>query len=166
MRGGAHATFNWIENTALSGKSYNTSIEKFMSRHLGHALPGDQMLSTGDGMYHSTCRASHEGMVNFLGEMSHSVPNGPPLWSWLFHLRHHRLRLGQPERHVHRLVHRDRCRQRGAGLLLLADRGIQRAQAAVAVGLERAHTELVGQGKSLTIIGFSWRGIWRIAPHR
>ena len=26
MRGGAHATFNWIETTALSGKSYNPEV--------------------------------------------------------------------------------------------------------------------------------------------
>ena len=27
---------------------------------------GDHMLETGDVTYHSTCRASHEGMVTFL----------------------------------------------------------------------------------------------------
>ena len=30
MRGGAHATFNWIETTALSGKSYTSSAKKSM----------------------------------------------------------------------------------------------------------------------------------------
>ena len=39
-------------------------------------------------------------------------------------------------------IHLDSRRQRGAGLLLLASGGIQRAEAAVAVRLERAH----GQG--------------------
>src|SRR5215475_13539768 len=40
-----------------------------------------------------------------------------------------------------------------AGLLLLADRGIQRAEAAVAVGLERAHAEFLGQGEGFTVVG-------------
>ena len=31
---------------------------------------------------------------------------------------------------------------------------IQRAQATVAVGLERAHAECVGQGESLAVVGF------------
>jgi hypothetical protein len=45
--------------------------------HDGHASMAGQrsareatgQLSTGDGTYHSTCRASNEVMVNFLGEM-------------------------------------------------------------------------------------------------
>ena len=44
--------------------------------------------------------------------------------------------------------------QLGAGLLPLADLGIQRAEAEVAVGLERAHAELLGQGEGLAIMGF------------
>ena len=39
--------------------------------------------------------------------------------------------------------------QGGASLLLLADRGIQRAEAPVAVGLERAHTQCLSQGEGL-----------------
>ena len=49
--------------------------------------------------------------------------------------------------------------QRGAGLLPLAGRGIQRAEAAVAVGLERAHAEFLGQGQGLLVVGFGLRGI-------
>ena len=54
-----------------------------------------------------------------------------------------------------RLVHRNRRRQRGTGLLLLADRGIQRAEAAVTVRLERAHTQCLGEGEGLAVAGFS-----------
>ena len=36
----------------------------------------------------------------------------------------------------------------------LADRGIQRAEAAVAVGLERAHAQLLGQGEGLMVVVF------------
>ena len=47
------------------------------------------------------------------------------------------------------LVHLDGRRQRGTSLLLLAGRRIQRAQAAVAVRLERTHAEFLGQGEGL-----------------
>ena len=40
-----------------------------------------------------------------------------------------------------------------AGLLLLAGRGIQHAEAAVAVRLERAHAEFLGQGEGLVVVG-------------
>ncbi len=53
------------------------------------------------------------------------------------------LRLGQPEGHVHGAVQVDGGRQFSAGLLPLVDLGIQRTKAQVAVGLERAHAELV-----------------------
>ena len=43
--------------------------------------------------------------------------------------------------------------ERGTGLLPLAGRGIQRAQAAVAVGLERAHAQFLGQGEGLAVVG-------------
>jgi len=39
------------------------------------------------------------------------------------------------------------------GLLPLAGRGIQPAEAAVAVGLERAQAEGVGQGTGLAVVG-------------
>ena len=42
---------------------------------------------------------------------------------------------------------------------MLTGRGIQRAQAAVAVGLEGAHTEFLGQGEGLLVVGFGLRGI-------
>ena len=49
--------------------------------------------------------------------------------------------------------------QRGAGLLPLAGLAIQRAEAAVAVGHERAHAEFLGQGEGLLVVGFGLRGI-------
>jgi hypothetical protein len=38
-------------------------------------------------------------------------------------------------------------------LLLLADRGIQRAETSVTVGLEWAHAEFLGQGQGLAVVG-------------
>ena len=37
--------------------------------------------------------------------------------------------------------------------------GIQRAEAAVAVGLERAHAEFFGQGEGLVVVGFGLRDV-------
>ena len=49
--------------------------------------------------------------------------------------------------------------QLGAGLLPLASGGVQRAKAQVAVGLERAHAELLGEGQGLLVVGFGLRDI-------
>src|SRR3989442_8006330 len=80
-----------------------------------------------------------------LGALLHDTGREPSPSSSSLHLRQRCLGLGQPEGHVHGVVQRDSGRQLGAGQLSLAGRGIQRAQAEVAVGLERAHTEFVGQ---------------------
>src|SRR5712691_4392396 len=53
-----------------------------------------------------------------------------------YHLRQCGFRLWQPEGHLHSAVQRNGGRQGGAGLLALAGRGVQRAEAAVAVGLK------------------------------
>ena len=59
---------------------------------------------------------------------------------------------GQPERHLHGAIHLDGSGQLSAGLLPLAGLGIQRAQAEVAVGQERAHAEFLGQGEGLPVV--------------
>src|SRR5262245_31478745 len=43
---------------------------------------------------------------------------------------------------------------------------MQGAKAAAAVGLERAHTELLGQGEGLPIVGLGQLGLRRIMPRR
>ena len=48
----------------------------------------------------------------------------------------------------------------------LAYLGIQRAEAEVAVGLERAHAEFLGQGKGLAVVGLCLFDLWGIAPRR
>jgi hypothetical protein len=48
----------------------------------------------------------------------------------------------------------------------LARRGIQHAEAPVAVGLERAHAEVVGQGEGLAVIVFGLLARQRLAPRR
>ena len=69
------------------------------------------------------------------------------------HLCQRRLGLGQPEGHVHGAVQLDGSGQLGAGLLPLARLGVQRAEAEVAVGQERAHAQLLGQGYGLLVGG-------------
>src|SRR4030095_12522707 len=75
------------------------------------------------------------------------------------------LRLGQPEGHVHGTIQVDSGSQLGAGLLLLARLGIPRAETAVAVGQERAHTELGSQGEGLPVVDCGLLDLWRIAMH-
>ena len=50
-------------------------------------------------------------------------------------------------------VQRDGRGQCGAGLLWPSGLGIQCAEAAVAVRLERAHAQLVGQGEGVPVMG-------------
>ena len=45
----------------------------------------------------------------------------------------------------------------------MADRGLQRAEAPVAVGLERAHAECVGQSQGLLIVGLGLCDIGEIS---
>ncbi len=82
-----------------------------------------------------------------------------------FHLRQRRLRLRQPEGHVHGPVHRDGGRQLGMGLLPLASLRIQRPEATVAVRLEWAHAWLLGQGEGLLVMGCGRLTLWGIALH-
>ena len=76
-----------------------------------------------------------------------------------------RLGLKQPERHLHSAVHLVGREQRGAGLLPLASRVIQRTEAAVAVRLERAHAQLLGEGQSLLVVGASWFDLRGLVMH-
>ena len=57
------------------------------------------------------------------------------------------------------------------GLLSLTRRGIQRAQALVAVGLEGTHAQRLGQSESLAVVCSSLLGFWwvtasTISPRR
>ena len=82
------------------------------------------------------------------------------LWRWAcFYLREHRLGLGQPESHLHRPVQLDGRRQGGTGLLPSSHLAVEPTQSMVAVGLERTHAELLGQGQGLLVVGFSLRDI-------
>src|SRR5262245_37635121 len=67
----------------------------------------------------------------------YSAPVALPSLS--FHLRQCLLGLGQPEGHVHVAVQADGSSQGSTRLLPLPGPGIQRAEAALAVRLERAH---------------------------
>ena len=77
------------------------------------------------------------------------------------HLRQRRFRLGQPEGHVHGTVQVDGRGQGGVGLLISTGLVVQPAQPEVAVGHERAHAQLLGQGQGLLVVGFGRRDIGR-----
>ena len=75
--------------------------------------------------------------VTALGEQSRNKAREPFLGSAPLHLCQHFLGLWEPQGYVHGLVQIDSRGELGASLLLLTGRGIQLAQAAVAVRLER-----------------------------
>src|SRR5215831_17570092 len=56
--------------------------------------------------------------------------------------------------------------QGSAGLLPLTSRDVQGAEPPVAVGLERTHAQLLGQGESLAVVGFGRRSIGGLALGR
>src|SRR5712691_2523968 len=89
-----------------------------------------------------------------------------PLVQSLFHLRQHRLYLRQLEGHLHGAIHLHGGGQLGASLLLLACLGVQHAEAVVAVRLERAHPQLLGEGEGLLVIGFGLLVLRGLAPCR
>jgi hypothetical protein len=51
-------------------------------------------------------------------------------------------------------------------LLVLVNFGVQCAEAEMAVGLEGAHPQLLGQGEGLAVVGFGQRARLRLAPRR
>src|SRR6266568_2280078 len=71
-----------------------------------------------------------------------------------FQLPHLRLRLVQPEAHVHFAVHRRRRRQMLSSLLVLVGLPEELAQMEMAVGRERTHAELASQGQGLAVVAF------------
>src|SRR5262245_48390703 len=78
----------------------------------------------------------------------------------LFHLR---LRLLQPERHLHLAVHRRRGADMFLRLLAIARAPVELAEAEVAVGDEGAHAEIFGEGKGTTIRGFGMLRVCEIS---
>jgi hypothetical protein len=84
----------------------------------------------------------------------------------LSHLRQRRFRLGQPERHFPRPVQLDGGGQLGVGLSAASDLSIERPEAEVAVGLERAHAQLLGQGEGLAEVIAGLIALRRFAPRR
>src|SRR5262245_52442722 len=63
------------------------------------------------------------------------------------HPHQRRFCCGEPEGHVHGPVHLDGSGERGAGLGSTACLAVQRAETAVTVRLQRAHTESLGQSE-------------------
>src|SRR5262245_7125118 len=74
------------------------------------------------------------------------------------------LRSLQPERHLHAAVHVDRGRQLALSLLATTSALVELAQPEVAVGRQRAHLELVGQGQRLAVVGFGLLHFGWISP--
>ena len=54
----------------------------------------------------------------------------------------------------------------GAGLGAASNRGIERPKAVVAMGLERPHPQLLGQGEGLTVVRFGQIAFRRLILHR
>ena len=67
-------------------------------------------------------------------------------------LRQRRLCPGQPERHIHGTVQLNGGGQFNTGLLWPSQLEVQGTEAQVAVRLERAHAQLLGQGEGLAVV--------------
>jgi len=82
---------------------------------------------------------------------------------WVSEAAHLSLCLLKPEPHVHCAVHRHSAREVFSGFVTLAHALIQPTEAEVAMGDERTHPKLVGEGPCLSVEGLSFFGIRRIA---
>ena len=98
---------------------------------------------------HPSTRHFPHGAWSFSEWPQVHIPNPPSLLCGLSHLR---LRLLQPEAHVHPAI-QGRCDGEVLlSLLVLAGAPIEPAKAEVAVGDERAHAQFVGQGQGRAIV--------------
>ena len=70
-----------------------------------------------------------------------------------------RLRLLQPEAHVHLAVHRGRGGEVLLRLLALGGSTEELGEAEVTVGDERAHAARLGEGQRLAVVGLATLGI-------
>src|SRR4029453_17565825 len=94
------------------------------------------------------------------GGNSAAILPGAAAWLWhrpssFLHLRQRRLGLEQPEGHVHGQVQRNSRGQLSTGLLPLVCLDVQCTETTVAVRLERAHPEFLGQRYGLAVVDFS-----------
>jgi hypothetical protein len=76
---------------------------------------------------------------------------------WVSEVAHLRLRLLKPGPHIHLAVHRRRNREVFACFSTLAHTSVELAEAEMAVGDDRAHAQLIGEGQGLPEGGF---GVW------
>src|SRR2546426_5570263 len=86
--------------------------------------------------------------------------------SWSGQIPHLRLRLLQPEPHVHVAVHRRRGGEVLLGLLALARAPGELAEAEVAVRDERAHAARLGEGQRLAVVGLAALGVEPVGMDR
>src|SRR5262245_57805653 len=93
--------------------------------------------------------------VTALGEKSRNTARDRFLRSALLYLDQRRLGLREPEGHLHTSIHLHRRRELGTGLLILAELRIQRAKAPVAVRLEGAHPQCLGEGEGVAVVRLS-----------
>src|SRR4051794_39928004 len=97
--------------------------------------------------YTAAARTSWMASVGVRG-LDHSV-----------YLRQLRLGLRQPLRHPDLPEHRDRRRQLGVCFIDTPRAAVQLAEAEAAVGLERAHPQLLGEGERLAVSGRGLVGV-------
>ena len=96
-------------------------------------------------LYPSAAAMPHNlGSRSPLGGGPVHLPGWPHMLSLPLHLRQCRLSLGQPQGHLHGAVQVDSGSEGSTGLFSPADLGVEGAEAVVAVGLERAHAQLLG----------------------
>src|SRR5262249_50241705 len=79
---------------------------------------------------------------------------------------HLRVRLLQPEAHLHLTIHRDCGGQERAGVITLADPPIEPAEAQIAVRDEGAHAARLGECQPLAVMGLALLGIETLGPCR
>jgi hypothetical protein len=86
--------------------------------------------------------------------------------SLALHLRQRSLCLGQPKRHFHGPIQLKGGGQFSMGLSAASKLGTEFPSAEVAVGNQRAHLQLLGQGEGLAVVISGLHALWRLAPRR
>src|SRR6266508_2222821 len=130
---------------ACSASATRSSGMRVPSKPTARACPGPVVTRDHLDMSASCLRRSclRTGPVSSLPGRHGPSPQLPRL----------RLRLLQPEPHVHLAVHRRRGGEVPLRLLALARSTVERAEAEMAVGGERAHAAGVGECQRLAVVG-------------
>src|SRR5262245_50941024 len=109
-----------------------------------------------------------QGLLHYVSSLLYRV--GPFYLSrgllTVAHFRQRGFSLRQPEGHVHGAVQLDGGVKFDTGKPAPAHAAIQGAETEVAVGLERTHAQLIGQGEGLAVVFSNLLAHRGLAPHR